>query len=377
MDLALTEEQVMLQTSARQFLVSECPKELVRQMETDETGHSPELWRKMADLGWLGLTFPEQYGGAEFGFQDLAVLLEETGRALLPGPFFSTVVLCGHAIMDAGTEAQKENFLVKIAEGNLVMALALTEHSGVYQASGIATRAELSGDGYVVNGTKMFVADGTAADHFIVATRTSETADPRDGISLLLVDAKSPGITVTPLRVMGTDKQAEVVFQDVQVPASNLLGPADGGWPLVEKLLVWGAVGKCAESVGGAQAAMEMAVSYAKTRHAFGQPIGSFQAIQGHCVSMLSNVDVGRYLTYRAASLVEQGNLDAMEISAAKAWISETYWQVTTLAHQCHGGIAFIKELDLHFYHKKAKVNEALFGDASFHWERIAAALGA
>ena len=346
-------------------------------MEVDEKGHSPDLWRKMADLGWLGLTFPEEFGGAEFGFQDLAILLEEAGRAILPGPFFSTVVLCGQAIMDAGTITQKADYLVKIADGSLVMALALTESSGLYQAGEIATEAKLSGDGYVVNGTKMFVSDGQAADYFIVATRTSETTDPRESISLLLMNATSPGITVTPLRVMGVDKQAEVVFQDVQVPTDNLLGPVDGGWSLVEKLLVWGAVGKCAESVGGAQMAMEMAVDYAKTRHAFGKPIGSFQAIQHHCVSMLSDVDTGRLLTYRAAYLVEQGVLDAAEISAAKAWISETYWRVTSLAHQCHGGIAFIKEHDLHFYHKKAKVNEALFGDATFHWEKIAIALGA
>ena len=157
----------------------------------------------------------------------------------------------------------------------------------------------------------MFVSDGLAADHFIVVARTSRGADPREGISLLLVDAKSPGITVNPLSVMGIDKQAEVAFQDVRVAFDSLLGPAGGGWPLVEKLLAWGSVGKCAESVGGAQAVLELTAEFAKARHAFGRPIGSFQAIQHHCANMLVDVDTSRYLTYQAAWLVSRGEFHA------------------------------------------------------------------
>ena len=344
-------------------------------MEADETGHSPELWQKMAELGWLGLTFPEQYGGAEFSFLDMAILLEEMGRALLPGPFFSTVALCGQAILDAGSDEQKDAYLERIAMGELVMALALTEASGQYDADGIGLRCEPSADGYAINGVKMFVADGQAADAFIVAARTSDTPDPKDGVSLLLVDASAPGVAVTPLRVMGIDKQAEVAFENVQVPADSLLGPLNGGWPLIEKLLVWGAIGKCAESVGGAQAAMELAVSYVNARPAFGRPIGSFQAIQGHAANMLTDIDTSRYLTYQAAGLVSDGDFSAPEISKAKAWISNAYGRVTARAHQCHGGISFTKEMDIHLYHKKARVNQSLFGDARFHWDRIAAAL--
>jgi len=375
MDFTITNEQEMLRTSAREFLEVECPRSLVREMETDDTGHSPGLWQKMADLGWLGLPFPEQYGGAGLGFQDMATLLEEMGRALLPGPFFSTVVLCGQAILEAGTEDQKASFLTKIASGKLIMALALTEPTANYQAGDISVRADLSGGNYVINGTKMFVSDGQVADYFIVVARTTLGADPSEGISLLLVDARSSGITVNPLRVMGIDKQAEVIFQDVRVPSGHLLGPADEGWPLVEKLLAWGAAGKCAESVGGAQAALDLTVEYVKARQAFGQPIGSFQAIQHHCANMLTDVDTSRYLMHQAAWLVAQGKFHAPEISKAKAWISDAYSRVTTLAHQCHGAIAFTKEMDIHLYHKKAKVNEVLFGDAAFHWERIASAL--
>ena len=375
MDLAFSEEQQMLSPLAREFLEAECPKSLVRAMETDEKGYSPELWQKMAELGWLGLTFPEQYGGAEFSFLDMAMLLEEMGRAILPGPYFSTVVLCGQAILDAGTDEQKDAYLERISMGELIMALALTEASGQYEASDIAVRCAPSGDGYAINGVKMFVSDGQAAGSFIVAARSSDNPDPKDGVSLLIVDADTPGVTVTPLRVMGIDKQAEVVFDNVQVSADNLLGPLDGGWPLVEKLIVWGAIGKCAESVGGAQAAMELAVSYVNARPAFGRSIGSFQAIQHHCANMLTDIDTSRYLTYQAAGLVSQGDFSAPEVSKAKAWLSDAYGRVTYLAHQCHGGISFTKEMDIHLYHKKAKVNQALFGDARFHWDRIAAAL--
>ena len=375
MDLAFSEEQQMLSPLAREFLEAECPKSLVRAMEADEKGYSPELWQKMAELGWLGLTFPEQYGGAEFSFLDMAMLLEEMGRAILPGPYFSTVVLCGQAILDAGTDEQKDAYLERISMGELIMALALTEASGQYEAGDIAVRCAPSGDGYAINGVKMFVSDGQAAGSFIVAARSSDNPDPKDGVSLLIVDADTPGVTVTPLGVMGIDKQAEVVFDNVQVSADNLLGPLDGGWPLVEKLIVWGAIGKCAESVGGAQAAMELAVSYVNARPAFGRSIGSFQAIQHHCANMLTDIDTSRYLTYQAAGLVSQGDFSAPEVSKAKAWLSDAYGRVTYLAHQCHGGISFTKEMDIHLYHKKAKVNQALFGDARFHWDRIAAAL--
>ena len=375
MDLAFSEEQQMLSPLAREFLEAECPKSLVRAMEADEKGYSPELWQKMAELGWLGLTFPEQYGGAEFSFLDMAILLEEMGRAILPGPYFSTVVLCGQAILDAGTDEQKDAYLERIAMGELIMALALTEASGQYEAGDIAVRCDPAGDGYAIDGVKMFVSDGQAADSFIVAARSANNPDPREGVSLFIVDADTPGVTVTPLRVMGIDKQAEVVFDNVQVSADNLLGPIDGGWPLVEKLIVWGAIGKCAESVGGAQAAMELAVSYVNARPAFGRSIGSFQAIQHHCANMLTDIDTSRYLTYQAAGLVSQGDFSAPEVSKAKAWISDAYGRVTYLAHQCHGGISFTKEMDIHLYHKKAKVNQALFGDARFHWDRIAAAL--
>lgn len=377
MDFSLTEAQEMLRTSTRGFLETECPKTLVREMESARTGYSPQLWRKMAELGWMGLLLPEEYGGADFTFQDMAIVLEEMGRALLPGPYFSTVVLCGQAILNSGTEQQRLELLGRIGSGELVMALALTEPSASYHAKDIMVRANLSGDKYTISGAKSFVSDAQDADYFIVVTRTADSVDPEQGISLFLVEANSPGITINPLAIMGIDKQAQVIFQDVQVDVDQLLGLRNGGWPLVEKLMAWGAAGKCAEAVGGAQVAMELAVHYVNNRQAFGQTIGSLQAIQHHCANMFTAVETSRNLAYQAAWLVAKGETNDAAISEAKAWISEAYSSVTSLAHQCHGCIAFTKEMDIHLYHKKAKVSELLFGDAPFHWQRIANNLGA
>mgnify|MGYP001170354487 FL=1 len=371
MDLNFTDEQQMLKDMTREFLEAECPKALVRSMEHDDFGYPEELWSKMAELGWMGLVFPEEYGGAEFAFEDMAILLEEMGRAILPGPFFSTVVLCGQAILDSGTKEQKAEFLGKIANGELIMALALTEPEGYYEARDITTRADWSGNDYVINGSKFFVADAQVANCLLVVARTSESEDPLQGLSLFIVDSNTPGITVSPLGVLGIDKQGQIEFDNVIVPSDRLLGIYGNGWDIVEKLMVWGAIGKCAESVGGAEAAMELAVSYVNGRNAFGQTIGSLQAIQHHCANMLVDVETSRLLTYQAASLVSQGKFQAQQISMAKAWVSDAYGRVTSLVHQCHGGIAFTKEMDIHLYHKKAKVNQQLFGDAYFHQQRI------
>jgi alkylation response protein AidB-like acyl-CoA dehydrogenase len=199
MDFALSEEQEMLKKMARDFLENECPKSLVREMEDDEKGYSPELWKKMADLGWMGLVLPEEHGGEGLTFLDLAVLIEEMGRALVPGPYLSTVVYCGLPILAAGTEEQKREFLPKIAKGDLILSLALTEPSASWEPSGIETRAVADGDDFVINGTKLFISDAHVADCLLCATRTRDSAEGEDGITLFLVDAKSQGISMTPL----------------------------------------------------------------------------------------------------------------------------------------------------------------------------------
>ncbi|MBI2854128.1 MAG: acyl-CoA/acyl-ACP dehydrogenase [Chloroflexi bacterium] len=376
MNLALSEEQEMLRKMARDFLTNECPKSLVRQMEDDEKGYSSELWQKMAELGLLGLVLPEKYGGGGGSFLDLVVLLEETGRACLPGPFFSTIVLGSMLLVSAGTEQQKQDILTRVSAGKAILTLALTEPSATWEASGITVEASRSGDDYIISGTKLFVPDANVADWIIVAARTSKGKKPEEGITLFLVDARSPGIKCETLKTIASDKQCEVVFDKVRAPAANVVGKLDQGWLLIEDLLCRAAVAKCAEMVGGAQQVLDMTVQYAKDRVQFGQPIGSFQAIQHHCANMAIDVDGGRFITYQAAWMLSEGMPCTRESAVAKAWLSESYRRVTALGHQVHGGIGFTKDHDMQLYFRRAKAAELAFGDADYHREIVADELG-
>ena len=376
MDLAFSEEQEMLSKSARDFLANRCPKTLVREMEEDEKGYSPGLWQEMAELGWLGLPFPEKYEGGGFSFLDLVVLLEEVGRACLPGPFLSTVVLGGLPILEWGTEEQKQHFLPKMCKGEAILTLALTEPSARYDASCIQTTATPEGDEYLISGTKLFVPDAHIADWIICVTRTVKTDNPEEGITLFLVDAKSPGISTVLLSTIAGDKQCELTMEGVRVPSGNILGQPGQGWEMVQRIMQWAAVGKSAEMVGGNQQVMEMTIDYAKERIQFGRPIGSFQVIQHYLADMSIDVDSARVTLYKAAWKLSEGLPCANEVSVAKGWISEAYRRVVTQAHQIHGAIGFTKDHDLELYFRRAKAGEVFFGDADYHREVVAQQLG-
>lgn len=376
MDLGFSEEQEMLRKTARDFLQTECPTTLVKEMADDEKGYTPELWAKMAELGWMGLALPEEYDGMGMSFLDLSVLLEEMGRACLPGPFFSTVVLGGFTIIEAGNEEQKKDLLPKIATGEVILAMALTEPSASYDPASVMVKAVSDKDDYVISGTKLFVENAHIADYMVCVTRTKDGSSAEDGITLFLVDGKSPGISTTVLKTIAGDKQCEVIFDNVRVPKKNMLGELDKGWPVVAKMLEMAAVAKCAEMVGGAQAALDMSVAYAKERIQFGRPIGSFQAIQHHCANMVTDVDGSRFITYQAAWKVSEGLPATMEVSMAKAWVSEAYRRVTQLGHQIHGGIGFCMDHDMPLYFKEAKAAESTFGNADWHREIVAQQLG-
>ncbi len=373
MDLGFSEVQQMLKSSAEEFLSQECPLTLVREMEEDPRGYTDQLWRQMAGLGWTGLAFPEQYGGTGGSFLDLAVLLEQMGRALVPSPFFATVVLGGLTVLDAGTGAQKADILPRICSGELKMTLALTEPSATYEAWGIETTAERQGDGYVLRGNKLFVEGAQAADLLIVAARTSggngAAPDPSQGVSLFLVPAGSPGLSVRPLNTIASDRQCEITLDQVAVPVALVLGEVDGGWPVAHRALHRAVAGKCVEMLGGAAAVVDMTLEYVKQRTQFGRPIGGFQAVQHHCANMATDVEGSRTIAYQAAWRVSEGGEAGRAVSMAKAWVSGAYDRVCATAHQCHGAIGFTKEHDLQLYTRRAKVLELTYGDQNFHKE--------
>lgn len=370
MELDLNQEQKIVRKSARDFLRKECPKSLVREMREDEQGYPSGLWKKMADMGWMGVEIPEEYGGTSGDFLDLCLLLEAMGEACLPGPFFATVVLGVSAILAAGSEEQKMELLPRVAEGRGLMALAHTEPGGWYGASPIAARAEKKGGTYLLNGVKLFVDNAHVADQIICAAKAE------GGLSLFIVDAETPGLKIKPLRTLGYEKLCQVVLENVAVSEANLLGPIGGAGPVLEALENRAAVAKCAEMLGAMGPAIELSLAHAKEREQFGRPIGAFQAVQHHLADMAVAMDSARYLTYQAAWRIARGLPAEKEASMAKAYVGEASGQVTRLAHQIHGAISFCDEHDLHLYTRKAKAAAASFGDADYHLEKVARSLG-
>ncbi len=370
MDLALSEEQEMLKKMARDFLTNKFPKTLVKEIEESELGYSPGLWREMAELGWIGLAIPGKYGGGDMSFIDLAVLLEEMGKACLPGPYFSTVILGALPILDVGSEKQKQEYLPKIASGEKIFTLALTESSGRYDGDAIRTMATADGNAYILDGMKLFVPDAHIADYMLVVVKTDKKSKDEDGITIFIVDAKSQGISHTVLKTIANDKLCEVVFDKVGVPKENILGQSNKGWSAVQKIIQRAAVAKCCEMVGCIQQTLDMTIAYAKERKQFDRSIGSFQAIQHHCADMATDVDSTRLSTYQAACMISEGLPCTKEVAIAKAWAGEACQRVMALAHQIHGAIGITMDHDLHYYTRRTKAAESAFGDADFYqWE--------
>jgi alkylation response protein AidB-like acyl-CoA dehydrogenase len=374
MDLGLTEEQQMLRDFARDFLEKECPESYVREMEDDAAGFSPEVWRKMAEQGWMGLIIPEQYGGVGMGFLDLMVLIEEFGRSLVPGPFF-TNCLATLAILEAGSEEQKQALLPSIASGEKVWSLAFTEPSARFDAGGVQLAATRDGDTYVLNGTKLFISDSHVADNLLVVARSGGSDE--DGISLLAVDAKAEGVTHSPIVTVAADKQNEVKFVNVRVPASSLLGTESEAWPAFQRVARKATVLESAYLVGLSQMAFEITLDYTKERTQFGQPIAMFQALQHMAADMVTDVDASRYITYQAAWATDEDLDEADEsVHVAKAWVSEASRRVVARAQEMHGGIGFTRDYKIQLFYRRQKAAELAWGDAEYHRELVGQALG-
>ncbi len=377
MDFGFSEEQEMLRKSARDFLAKESPMTYVRQMMEDDRGFTDAQWKKMADLGWMGLILPEEHGGAGGDFVDMVVVLEEMGRVVLPGPFFSTTILGGVALNDGGSPAQKKELLPRLAGGELRVTLAQLEPNARWDAEGIELEAKRAGGGYALSGTKLFVPDAHTADLLIVAGRAAGSKGA-EGVSLFLVDAKASGVETSLLKTMDqTRKLCEVVLKGVSVPADRVLGEPGQGWKLLERIVDRGKVGLCAEMCGGAERVLEMSVEYAKVREQFGRPIGSFQAIQHKCANMLVEVESSKSATYYAAWAVANDVAEApLAAAMAKAYCSDAYRHTAGEGIQIHGGIGFTWEHDMHLYFKRAKSSEVTFGDATWNREIVAQLIG-
>jgi alkylation response protein AidB-like acyl-CoA dehydrogenase len=376
MDFSFTEEQDMLRILARDFLAKECPKAEVREMDKDERGYDPQMWHSMAGLGWMGLIFPEEYGGMRASFMDLVILMEEMGRNILPGPFFSTIALCALPLLEYGSSEQKTKFLPQIAEGEAIWTFALAESSGRYKASEVKLRAVLKGTNYVLQGYKIFVTDAHVADYILVVGRTEESERPEDGITLFMVDARESNVKMEAIPTIGGDRHFKVSFDRVAVPRDNILGKIGNGWDIVDFILQRAAVLKCAEMSGACQAVLDITSSYAKERIQFDRPIGSFQAVQHKLADMLIDVEAVQYLLYQAAWGISVGSPLPWQVSAAKAKANEAYQRICIEAIAAHGAIGYTLDHDIGLYYRRVKAAQFVAGDTDLHREVIATGLG-
>jgi alkylation response protein AidB-like acyl-CoA dehydrogenase len=353
MQFGLSDSQQLLRDNARRFFATECPMARVRRLIESDTAHDPDLWSKMAEQGFTGIIFPEEYDGAGLGTVELILLMEEAGRALLPGPFFSTVVLAGGVWGAIGSAEQKKRYLAPICRGEQCSTVAILESSANWGLSS----AQISAVNGKLNGEKLFVPDAAVADSLIVVARNGVFA----------VDADAPGIHIEPMLTMDlTRKLYSVRFENT--PAEKLGDPAG-----FEKPLDVSTAALAAEMVGGMQRTLDITVEYAKTRKQFGKPIGIFQAVQHQCADMYLETESSRSAAYYAAWTLEENAPDAaLAVSIAKMYASDASRAVGNRGIQVHGGMGFTWENDLHLYYRRAKASETMFGDATFHRERIA-----
>lgn len=376
MDFTFSDSQEMLRQSAKDFLSAKCPKSLVRAMEKDPNGHAADLWRAMADLGWLGLPFPAKYGGADGTIVDLAILSEEMGRALAPVPFQATTVQFGLAILHGGSEEQRQKYLPAIANGDLIGNVAQLEPRIGYEPRYIKTRAEQKNGQLVLNGTKVLVDWAHVADVLLVVARTGEPGpDGEGGLSLILVPAKSPGVKLTPTPTLAEGQTFEVVLDNVRVPAGNLVGGLNQGWATLNPARQRAIACKAAEMAGGSAAAYQMSLEYSKQRQAFGRPIAAFALIQDKLITMIADLDAMWVATYYAAWLLDEGLPAEYAVALAKAQASKGYVEICTEGHEIHAGVAFFREHDLQLYYRRSKVAALELGDERFHWSEAAGQL--
>ena len=381
MSLVLSEDQQLLKDSAKAFVDQNAPVSVLRGLRDskDAQGYDQNLWRQMLELGWAGMAIPEAYGGFEFGYGGLGVVLEESGRTLVSSPLIATVLLGASAINELGSDAQKSEFLPQVVSGELLLALAIDEKPH-HRPCRIETSAVKSGEGYVLNGCKTFVLDGHIASKLVVVVRTSGAIDDEAGLSVFLVDAAAEGVSINRSWMVDSRNSAMLSLNDVKVGADALLGAEGGAYSSLTRVLDIGRIGVAAEMLGSMQQAFEITLDYLKQREQFGVLIGSFQGLQHRAAEMYSEIELCKSTVRAALAALDDADKTDADIaefaSIAKAKLSEVATLVSNEAVQMHGGIGMTDEYDIGFYMKRARVAAAFLGDALFHRERYASLNG-
>ncbi len=374
MALVLNEEQLMLKEAAAGFLAGKASVAALRKLrdERDEQGYSTELWREMAEMGWAGIAIPEAFGGLDYGYTGLGIVLEQMGRNLSVSPLQASILVCATAIAKLATDTQKEALLPALASGELIMALALQEgpHHGPHKTAMTAAAAD---DGFVLNGRKVFVLDAHVADKFIVVARTAGEAGEDSGLSLFLVDADSVGVSTERVVMVDSRNSGNVQFTDVKVSSDALLGELNNGYAGLQGVLDIANIGLSAELLGLSLEAYERTLEYLKERKQFGEFIGSFQGLQHRAAEMFTELELARSLVIKALQAIDSGapNLASLS-SACKAKLCEVATRVTNEAIQMHGGVGMTDEFEIGFFIKRARALQQTFGDYNYHLDRFA-----
>ncbi|RAN34640.1 acyl-CoA dehydrogenase family protein [Hyphomonas pacifica] len=373
MTFLLTEDQEMLRETAMTFAREELPITHLRTLRNKgANGVDPETRQKLAELGFFGVIIPDEPGGEHFGLVGLGQILEAQGRTLAATPVMQTALIAASALQLGGSPAQQAEWLPKIAGGETTFALAMDE-SAHFNPLGVATEAERNGQGYTLNGMKRYVPDAHHADMLIVVARTFGEAGDRHGLSLFLVPADAKGVSIQALNTVDSHGAAHVTLEDVMVPEGALIGAADQGADVLEPVLDRAAIGQAAEMLGSAQAAFDMTLEYLQSRKQFGQLIGSFQGLQHRAAKMFTELEMTRSCVAAALSAVDEGKDNVAELaSIAKARASDLVHLVSNECVQMHGGIGMTDEADPGLYMKRARVQEAMYGSASWHRDRYA-----
>ena len=372
MDMEFTEEQQALQTTARSFLSAESPLSAAREMESSEDGFSRELWKKMADLGWLGLTHSEDVGGAGMGSVELVVLAKELGRTLCPSPYIQTVILAGGAIAATASNEQKQRLLPAIISGEMVIAFALQEENTFYDARGVSAKATKDGDGYVLNGTKMFVEFASAADRVLVVARTAGEPPANDGLAMFLVDPNDVNIQLEPLNTMARDRQFQMKLDGVKVAPEDVIGTPGEAWDALEGVIERGVVALCGYMVGASESIHATTTAFAKERIQFGRPIGSFQAIQHYLALSITEILAADTTAFYAAWTLDEGEPSREIVAKAKAFAGDTFRKASDLGAQIHGGIGYDESMDTTLFLRRGKQYQLSMGGTGF-WEDVIA----
>lgn len=372
MAFVLTEEQQMLRDSALSFASEKLPVSQLRALRSKGEGFDSAAWKEMVELGFTGVLIPEEFGGSGFGYIGLGQVLEAQGRTIASSPLLSTALIGASALMLAGSQKQKEEYLPKIAAGELITALAVDEGPH-HEPSHIKLSAKQSGAGYTLTGDKRYVVDGREANLLIVAARTSGGESDRTGITLFLVPANAKGVSRTPLKTLDAHAAANISFANVEVGADAVLGSADNGFDTLDAVLDRARIGLAAEALGASDAAFEMTAEYLKVRKQFGQLIGSFQSLQHRAAIMFTELELTRSCVGAALDALDRNANNVSELaSLAKARAAETLHLVSNETVQMHGGIGMTDAHDSGLYMKRARVLEALYGGESFHRDRYA-----